>query len=69
MPEGSAKTSTYSIDAPDVVHLVEFCPFEWSSQLLAIGTGGTATRVTIGACRFQVKYPAKEIHHSMQLEL
>jgi len=51
MPEGSTTTSTYTIDAPDTVHLVEFSPFEWSSQLLAIGT---ATRVTIGTCRFQV---------------
>ncbi|KAK2185533.1 hypothetical protein NP493_231g01014 [Ridgeia piscesae] len=50
MPEGSTTTSTYTIDAPDTVHLVEFSPFEWSSQLLAIGT---ATRVTIGTCRFQ----------------
>ncbi|XP_064617774.1 nucleoporin Nup37-like [Liolophura sinensis] len=42
--------STYTIDCDEVVHTIEFSPYEWSSQLIAIGTDYT---VTITACRFQ----------------
>ena len=46
------KGSTYDIDTVDVVNVVEFSPFELSSNLLAYGT---STRITIGTCKFQVR--------------
>ena len=56
MPE-SSKAPNYSIDCHDVVHVVEFSPFEWSSQLIAIGTG---SRVSVGTCRFQVTFTNRQ---------
>lgn len=44
------KSSTYSIPCQEVVRCVEFSPFQWSCQLLAFGT---ATKVSVVACRFQ----------------
>ena len=46
------KESTYSIDCHDIVEVVEFSPYEWSSDLLAVAT---TARISVGSCRFQVK--------------
>ncbi|XP_071115074.1 nucleoporin Nup37-like [Haliotis cracherodii] len=44
------RSTAYSIPCHDVVQCVEFSPFEWSSQLLAVAT---STRISIFTCRFQ----------------
>ena len=46
------KESTYNIECHDIVEAVEFSPYEWSSDLLAIAT---TARISVGSCRFQVK--------------
>ena len=45
------KESTYNIECHDIVEAVEFSPYEWSSDLLAIAT---TARISVGSCRFQV---------------
>ena len=45
------KETTYNIDCHDIVEVVEFSPFEWSSDLLAVAT---SARISVGSCRFQV---------------
>ncbi|XP_061169212.1 nucleoporin Nup37-like isoform X1 [Saccostrea echinata] len=47
MEQSSA--STYNIPCHDIVNTVEFCPYDWCSTLLAVGTN---SRVTIYRCRF-----------------
>ncbi|XP_013381292.1 nucleoporin Nup37 [Lingula anatina] len=42
--------SDYFLEIKDIVQVVEFSPFEWSSNLLAVGT---TSRVIVGSCRFQ----------------
>ncbi|XP_005109199.1 nucleoporin Nup37 [Aplysia californica] len=41
---------TYTIPCEDTVQCVEFSPFEWSYQLLAVGT---SSGVSVYSCRFQ----------------
>ena len=50
MPEAKFKTY-FTVEAHDIVHVVEFSPFDWCSQLMAVAT---ATRISIASCRFQV---------------
>ncbi len=45
------KEPTYSIDCHDVVEVLEFSPYEWSSDLIAVAT---TARISIGSCRFEV---------------
>ena len=47
------KESTYNIECYDIVEAVEFSPYEWSSDLLAIAT---TARISVGSCRFQVRF-------------
>uniref|UniRef100_A0A0B6ZMA5 Nucleoporin Nup37 n=1 Tax=Arion vulgaris TaxID=1028688 RepID=A0A0B6ZMA5_9EUPU len=43
-------SSTYTIPCSDTVQCVEFSPFEWSCQLLAVGTPSC---ISVFSCRFQ----------------
>lgn len=42
--------STYTLPCSHTVHCVEFSPFEWSCQLLAVGT---SSGISVFSCRFQ----------------
>ena len=50
MPENGNLQSHYTVECHDIVEKVEFCPFEWSADLIAIVT---QSRVTVGTCSFQ----------------
>ena len=52
------KESTYNIECHDIVEAVEFSPYEWSSDLLAIAT---TARISVGSCRFQVRFHLKSL--------
>ena len=53
MPEKiNTSAGKYEIDSHDIVHLVTFCPYAWSSQLFAFAT---SSRITVGTCQFQVR--------------
>ncbi|KAI8791788.1 nucleoporin Nup37 [Biomphalaria glabrata] len=41
--------ATYTIPIPDTVVCIEFSPFEWSCQLLAVGT---SSGISVYSCRF-----------------
>lgn len=45
------RTSTYKIPCTDAVQCVEFCPFDWSCNLLAVGK---TVGISVFSCRFQV---------------
>ncbi|XP_064629777.1 nucleoporin Nup37-like [Lineus longissimus] len=67
------KTCTHTIDHSDVVQIVEFSPFDWSSRLIAVGS---SSRISIGTILFQeedkevegLEYEViREFHHSCRL--
>ncbi|CAH1800102.1 unnamed protein product [Owenia fusiformis] len=47
MPSMNTKAASFTIECHDIAQVVEFSPFEWSSQLLAIGT---TSRVAVVNC-------------------
>ena len=50
MPESDNIQSHYTVECHDIVSAVEFCPYDWSADLIAIVT---QSRITVGTCSFQ----------------